>query len=104
MKLIIDSSLSEPPSHITCFRDVTLYAKTFIFEDILLECQAGTRTMYWNWLKTNGAHDFISYLIKPEEKEYGFSIKTKPKANIVVDRISYHNLEFIIKQIQALRH
>jgi hypothetical protein len=103
MNLIIDSSFSEPPSSISCFRDVTLYAKTFVFEDIILECAPGTRMIYWNWLKSHGAHDFVSDLIKIGEKESGYRIKTTAPANIVVDTISYYNLDYIISRLQALR-
>ena len=50
MNLIIGAHLSEPPSEIYCFRDVTLYAKTYIFEDVLIKCPKGTRSIYWNGL------------------------------------------------------
>lgn len=103
MKLIIDSYLTEPPSEISCFRDITLYAKTFVFEDIVLECIPGTRTLYWNWLKSHGAHDFVSELIRIGEKESGYRIKTSAPANIVVDRINYHNLDYIISRFQSFK-
>jgi hypothetical protein len=102
MKLIIDSNLCEPPSEIYPFRDVTLYAKTYVFEDILLRCRTGTRSLYWNWLKNNGAHDFISYLIKDTEEESGFLISNK-KANLNIEKISYSNLSFIIHSLRSLR-
>ena len=103
MKLIIESCLSEPPSEISCFRDITLYAKTFCFEDILLECPPGTRSMYWNWLKRCGAHDFVSYLIKSTEIERGYTIKTTKPANIVIDRISNDNLDYLVTRFEFLR-
>ncbi len=102
MKLIIDSNLCEPPSEIYPFRDVTLYAKTYIFDDILLKCRAGTRSLYWEWLKKYGAHDFISYLIKDNEIENGFLI-APTKANINVHKISYDNLNFIISSLKCLK-
>ena len=102
MKLIIDSNLCEPPSQIYPFRDVTLYAKTYIFDDILLKCKSGTRSAYWSWLKNNGAHDFISYLIKDSEQESGFLIAPK-RANLNIDKISYSNLHFIIKVLKSLK-
>jgi hypothetical protein len=102
MKLIIDSNLCEPPSEIYPFRDVTLYAKTYIFDDILLKCRAGTRSLYWEWLKKYGAHDFISYLIKDSEIESGFLI-APGKANINVHKISYDNLNFIISSLKCLK-
>lgn len=101
MNLIISSYLCEPPSSISCFRDVTLYGSTYIFEDILLSCKKGTRSSYWNWLKKHGAHDFISYLILDYEKAEGFTIG-KRKCNINVDRINYTNLNYIIKCIKSL--
>ncbi len=102
MILIIESCLSEPPSEISCFRDVTLYAKTFLFEDVLLECKEGTRSIYWEWLKRHGAHDYISQLVKEEECEMGFTIKTQ-QANLVTDRINCNNLNEIVYRLNILR-
>ncbi len=102
MILIIESCLSEPPSEISCFRDVTLYAKTFLFEDILLECKEGTRSIYWEWLKKHGAHDYISQLVNEEEREMGFTIKTQ-QANLVTDRINCNNLNEIVYRLNILR-
>lgn len=103
MILIIESCLTEPPSEISCFRDLTLFAKTFVFEDVILECVPGTRTLYWNWLKSHGAHDFVSDLIRIGEREEGYTIKTNPPANLVVDRIGCYNLNYIITQLNLLR-
>ena len=102
MILIIESCLTEPPSEIACFRDVTLYAKTFIFEDILLECKEGTRSIYWKWLKQYGAHDYISQLIKDTEKEHGFTIKAR-RGNLTTDRIICENLSYIVGRLQQLK-
>ena len=101
MILIIESCLTEPPSEISCFRDVTLFAKTFIFEDVLLECKEGTRSIYWKWLKQYGAHDFISQLIKDTEKEHGFTIKTQ-RGNLTTDRIICENLNYIVSRLQLV--
>lgn len=100
MQLIIESALSEPPSEISCFRDVTLYGKTFLFEDVLLECKKGTRTLYWNWLKRHGAHDFISYLLTEDEAESGFKLG-KNNSNLNIDRICVENLNFIIQCLRS---
>jgi len=102
MNLIIESSLCEPPSEVACFRDVTLYGKTFIFEDILLKCRYGTRSIYWNWLKMHGAHDFISELIRDHEKEHGFTISNK-QGNLNIDRITSFNLNFVISILNSLK-
>ena len=102
MNLIIDCGLTVPPSEIYCFRDVTLYAKTFVFEDILVQCEEGTRSMYWKGLKDNSIHDFVSYMLKPPEKEYGFKIM-RVKGNLNVDRIACDNLGFVIASIGSRR-
>jgi len=101
MNLIIDSDLCEPPSEVTCFRDVTLYGKIFIFEDVLLRCRTGTRSLYWNWLKAHGAHDFVSALILDHEVESGFKISPS-RGNMSIDRINAFNLNLIISRIRSL--
>ena len=101
--LIIDSTLCDPPSEVSCFRDVTLYGKVFIFDDILLECALGTRSFYWKWLKRYGAHDYISQLIKPTEKESGFKIGRK-SSNLNIDKITSFNLSFIISALNNCKN
>ena len=103
MNLIIDSDLCEPPSEVTCFRDVTLYGKIFIFEDVLLRCRTGTRSLYWNWLKAHGAHDFVSALILDHEVESGFKISPS-RGNLSVDRINAFNLNSIISRINSIKN
>lgn len=102
MNLIIDSSLCAPPSEVSTFRDVTLYGKIFVFEDILLECEKGTRTFYWNWLKAHGAHDFISYLICRHEGESGFKLSPQ-RGNLNIDNINAFNLNFIISALNSVK-
>ena len=101
VNLTINSHLCEPPSSISCFRDVTLYASVYIFEDILLSCKKGTRSSYWKWLKDHGAHDFISYLILEGEEE-GFTIGLV-NCNLNIDRINYFNLNYIIQRLSSLK-
>lgn len=103
MNLLIEASLSEPPSEVTTFRDVTLYGKIFIFDDILLKCRDGTRSIYWNWLKMHGAHDFISELIRDHEIEPGFTIG-QTSGNLNIDKITSFNLNFIISVLNSLKH
>jgi hypothetical protein len=97
--IIIDSILSEPPSEIYCFRDLTLYSKVYCFEDVLIQCPVGTRTFYWNWLKRYGAHDFISQLITNNEKELGFSVGRGNRYNLSIDRLCSQNLNQVISFI-----
>lgn len=101
MNLTISAFLSEPPSSISCFRDITLYGSTYIFEDILVCCKKGTRSNYWKWLKRHGAHDFISYLILEGEEE-GFTIGSN-NCNLNIDRINCFNISYIIESIRLLK-
>ena len=103
MNLIINSLFSEPPSEISCFRDITLYGKTFVFDDVLIKCAKGTRSFYWKWLKNHGAHDFVSYLILEHEEESGFYISDRG-GNLNVDRITCENLNFIISSINSYKY
>ena len=103
MQLKIQSCLTEPPSEISCFRDVTLYAKTYIFDDILVVCPPGTRAIYWYWLKSHGAHDFISDLIREDEKEYGYSIGPTKGNNLIIDKINCENLNEIIFALKSIK-
>jgi hypothetical protein len=102
VNLIIDADLSEPPSEIYAFRDVTLYGKIYIFEDILLRCEVGTKTLYWNWLKQYGAHDFISHLITNLEEESGVCMSSI-KGDILISKICSFNLSGIISLMNLYR-
>ena len=101
MNLIIDATLSEPPSEIHCFRDITLYGKTFIFEDVLVLCPDGTRTIYRDWLRNHGALDFVSDLIRYKDQETGYKIHTK-EGNLVIPRVGASNLGQIISVLMNL--
>jgi hypothetical protein len=102
VNLLIEASLCAPPSEVSCFRDVTLYGKTFIFEDILLECERGTRSFYWKWLKSRGAHDFVSYLLKPSDREFGFKLASRG-GNLNIESINSFNLDFILGVIYNIK-
>ena len=94
MILRIEAPLSEPPSTPAVFRDTTLYAVVFCKLDVLVECVKGTRSMYWKWLKSYGAHDFIEQLIVKGEVKEGLSIGYK-KSSINVDRLIPENLNHV---------
>ena len=100
MLVIIDAKLSEPPSSVSCFRDVTLYSNCFLNADIVLECNKDLRDLYWYWLKQRGAFDFIKDFISPKQ-EVGTLIKKG--GNISVDRIIESNLNFIVNRLRVFR-
>ena len=101
MLLLIDSELTEPPSSVTLFRDVTLYATVFKGMDIILEADPVMTDYYYNWLKRKGAFDFIKDILD-YNKEYGVTIRHKhsPRVgNVSVRSIGYHNFQRIINSI-----
>ena len=99
MPIIIDATLSEPPSSLACFRDVTLYANCFIKKRVVLEADPEIKDFYWKWLTEKGAFDFIEDIIEPNSENY-FSIRMK-KGNITVPCIHAGNLNFILQGLLA---
>lgn len=85
MVIIYGCELTEPPSSVHCFRDVTLYSKIFLKNENILTCPKGTRSLYWKWIKRYGAHDFIEELITNQEQENG----------IYVGKDGYFNIKYI---------
>jgi hypothetical protein len=102
VRIILEASLSEPPSSVHCFRDVTLYASCFINADVLLECEKKLKDSYYKWLKSYGAYDFIDEIVSKDE-EQGYRIGTY-KASILVDRIVYDNLNIIIRNLSKFKN
>ena len=68
MNLIIDASLSEPPSEVSVFRDVTLYSNVFLNYNILIECDTDMKDLYDYWLKIRGAFDFVDDFVVYDEE------------------------------------
>ena len=95
MVIIYDCQLTEPPSSIHCFRDVTLFSQVFLKADNLIVCPKGTRSAYWRWIKSYGAHDFIKYLMKEEEDQNGITVGAK-NSRVSVDYINEYNYNNII--------
>jgi hypothetical protein len=100
MPVLISCTLSEPPSSIHCFRDITLYSSCFLEKTVLLECEKDIQDLYWRWLKQRGAWDFIADIV-PQNKEAGITIREKSAA-ISVPRIDYDNLNFIISRLRVI--
>ena len=98
--LIIDAELTEPPSEVSVFRDVTLYSKVFLSMYVLLECDQDMKDLYWYWLKKRGAYDFVDAILTPGE-ELGISIRYR-KGNVTVHRLTVETLQFTLDRIKVL--
>ena len=99
MVIIYNCQLTEPPSSIHCFRDVTLFSQIFLNADNVLKCPKGTRSSYWRWIKNFGAHDFITELIKDDDEQTGITIGFE-KSNIIVDRLDEVNYGMVIENLK----
>ena len=62
MLLLIDALLSEPPSNITLFRDITLFARVFKEKRVLVECENEEKDLYWKWLKNTERSTLLTIL------------------------------------------
>lgn len=101
MVIIYDCHLTEPPSSVSCFRDITLYSEIFLKNDNLVKCPKGARSLYWNWLKKHGAHDFLEGIVFNEEKQEGIRIGKNETINF--NLLNENSLSELVKIIRNLR-
>ena len=94
MNLIIDADLTNPPSEISVFRDITLYSKIYLNFDVLLECDAEYKDIYYYWLKNRGAFDFIDDFVGVNQ-ETGITIRSK-NGTITLNHLRVEELTKII--------
>ena len=102
MTIAISARLTDPPGSISCFRDVTLYAKCFLDSEVLLECPSSLQDLYWKLLKKRGAWDFVDDIIE-RKSENVFSIRRK-EGNLVIPYINHHNLNFILGALKRYHY
>lgn len=101
MYLVIDGSLALPPSSTSCFRDVTLFAKSFTNFTPIVECKRSDRDLIWKWLKINGGLDFVEDVTR-RNVVTGVTMSYRKRCNICVTRIGYNNLNFILNRLKQL--
>jgi hypothetical protein len=104
VNLIIQASLSGPPSESLYFRYMTLVAKTHLKYSNLLEADRELKDLYFRYLKQQGMMDFIDDIISPEDREEGVRVDTVlsyPKT-IIVKKITCENVVVILGQIRLL--
>ena len=94
--VIIESTLTAPPSEVCLFRDITLFSRIFLQENVVLECEKEEIDFYYKWLKDKAAWDYVEDFIKPNT-ETGFSIRKK-NANICVEKILKRKLSKLLKK------
>ena len=100
MVIIFDCELTEPPSSITCFRDITLYSNVFLKNENLIKCPRGTRSIYWKWIKKYGAHDFIECLLSEGEHQDGFTVGKDGLIKVI--KVNEFNYRDVIDNIKLI--
>lgn len=98
--LLINGDIINPPSSISCVRDLTLVAHEYLNYDVIVECNA-EKDFYYRYLKNFGAMDYVDDLIKFGEEE-GFRIDTDYNFDptlYVTTIIDYKNISNILQSI-----
>lgn len=97
--LIINGDIVNPPSSITCFRELTLIAKEAIHLQVFIECQQ--KDFYFKYLKNFGAMDYIDDILLPGE-EKGMRIDNELHFSptiYVTDRIDHYNIRDVLNAL-----
>tara|TARA_X000000950_G_C13821160_1_gene621963 strand:- start:197 stop:505 length:309 start_codon:yes stop_codon:yes gene_type:complete len=102
MNLIINAELTEPPSEVAVFRDVTLYSSMFLEMMVLLSCEDDMKDLYWYWLKNRGAFDFVKDIINEDTLEGGIKMASS-NATIQIKYLRAENLNFVINRLNTLK-
>lgn len=96
MNLLISGELSAPPSEVSAFRSLTLYATIFKHMDCLVEVQKEEVDFYYKWLRNKYALDFVrQFVILGEEKGYRLEYAS-------IHKITYNNLDALISVIDKI--
>lgn len=93
-----------PPSSVSCFRDLTLVAHEYCHYNVLVE--VAPKDPYYTYLKRTGAMDYVDDILLPGE-EMGLRVDTDfiyAPTICVVDKITAVNLEDIFRAIGFLGH
>lgn len=97
--LIINGDIINPPTSVTCFRELTLIANKAVHLKVIIECLE--KDFCWRYLKTFGAMDFVDDILKVGE-ESGFRIDTEhhyAPTIFVTDRIDYYNIKQVLNAL-----
>lgn len=97
MNLLISSELTAPPSEVSAFRSLTLYATTFKQLDCLVEVEKDQKDFYYKWLKDKYALDFVKEFVYIGETT-GFRLQYSR-----IKKLTYNNLNDLIFLISMIK-
>lgn len=98
--LLINGDITNPPSSISCVRDIALIAHEFLNFNVIIECKV-EKDFYYKFLKTFGVTDFVDDFL-PFGRETGLRIDNEYNLSptvYVTDVINVYNLQLILKSI-----
>lgn len=100
MTLIIRDQLVTPPSWFASFRDLTLYCRVFLQDNVVIESE--NVDLYYRWIKPRGGMDFVEDFVRPgAENGLHLDLERNYPRTIVTDRIAPENLDRLIQRIRA---
>ena len=104
MNLLIQASLTEPPSDSLAFRYITLVSKQNFNMDILLLTEQQMKDKYYFYMKKRGLFDYIDYILTKEEKNQENGLRLDNNINnppvITLKAIVFENQISIINSIR----
>lgn len=104
--IIINATLSNPPSSLFYFRELTSFCKYNVTADVIIETEKIFKDIYFYFLRDRGLLDFVQEIVNQEEQLSGIRLDIKnrqlPITTISVDRINENNFQFLCKKIKEM--
>ena len=97
MNLLISGELTAPPSEVSAFRTLTLYATVVKKLDCLVEVQPNEIDFYYRWLKEKYAMDFVREFVTVGEVS-GFRLRHDS-----IKKLTFNNLNDLIFVVSMIR-
>lgn len=97
--LIINGHLMFPPSEVSCFRDITLYAHVFVEIPVLVQVESEHVDSCYHYMKQTGSFDYVQDIVLPNQ-EHGVLLSDIPPLDIRARRIWAGNLNRLITELQ----
>jgi len=96
--LIVDGHLIFPPTEVSCFRDVTLYAQVFRSLDVVVQVEPHWVDTCYHYLKSRGALDYVEDFVSPGTT-HGLHLSDSTPCHILARKIWAGNLNRIINSL-----
>lgn len=88
-----------PPSEVSCFRDITLYAHVFVETPVLVQVEPEHVDTCYHYMKHTGSFDYVQDIVLPDQ-ERGVMLSNTPPHDIRARRIWAGNLNRLVAEIQ----